>query len=295
MALACRPDLIIADEPTTALDVIVQAQILALLTGLVRERQISMIVISHDLSVLGETCDRLAVMYAGRMAEIGPSRQVLGAPRHPYTGHPVPRLPAHRRPRLTAGPGRAARRAARPAWRAHRLPVRAPVPRGDPRLPVPRGRAVGRRAGPRSRPASRFWTNTLPRRAVRRQARRRSPAHPGRPRSQDSSRAAAAAAPEHGPVLEARGLRVVFPGPAWPRPGPRGRRRQPGDRAGRDPRADRRVRLRQVHAGAGTGRTGAAEQRRGPLQRRRAAATRRRRSGSTAATSSSCSRTRRAH
>jgi peptide/nickel transport system ATP-binding protein len=85
MALACRPDLIIADEPTTALDVIVQAQILALLTGLVRERQISMIVISHDLSVLGETCDRLAIMYAGRMVEVGPSRQVLSEPRHPYT------------------------------------------------------------------------------------------------------------------------------------------------------------------------------------------------------------------
>jgi peptide/nickel transport system ATP-binding protein len=86
MALACRPDLIIADEPTTALDVIVQAQILALLTGLVRERQISMILISHDLSVLGETCDRLAIMYAGRMVEVGPSRQVLSEPRHPYTG-----------------------------------------------------------------------------------------------------------------------------------------------------------------------------------------------------------------
>jgi peptide/nickel transport system ATP-binding protein len=85
MALACQPDLIIADEPTTALDVIVQAQVLELLTGLIRERQISMIVISHDLSVLGETCDRLAIMYAGRIAETGPSRAVLGAPRHPYT------------------------------------------------------------------------------------------------------------------------------------------------------------------------------------------------------------------
>jgi peptide/nickel transport system ATP-binding protein len=85
MALACRPDLIIADEPTTALDVIVQAQVLTLLTGLVRERQISMLVISHDLSVLGETCDRLAVMYAGRLAEVGPSREVLSEPRHPYT------------------------------------------------------------------------------------------------------------------------------------------------------------------------------------------------------------------
>ena len=71
MALACRPDLIIADEPTTALDVIVQAQILALLTELVRERRIGMIVISHDLSVLGDTCELLAVMYAGKIVEIG--------------------------------------------------------------------------------------------------------------------------------------------------------------------------------------------------------------------------------
>jgi len=86
MALACQPDLIIADEPTTALDVIVQAQVLELLAGLVRDRHISMIVISHDLSVLGQTCDRLAIMYAGRIAETGPSREVLGSPRHPYTG-----------------------------------------------------------------------------------------------------------------------------------------------------------------------------------------------------------------
>jgi peptide/nickel transport system ATP-binding protein len=85
MALACRPDLIIADEPTTALDVIVQAQILTLLTGLVAERRISMIVISHDLSVLGQTCDRLAIMYAGRLVEAGPSQRVLSDPRHPYT------------------------------------------------------------------------------------------------------------------------------------------------------------------------------------------------------------------
>jgi peptide/nickel transport system ATP-binding protein len=85
MALACRPDLIIADEPTTALDVIVQAQILGLLTDIVRDRRIGMIMISHDLSVLGETCDRLAVMYAGRLVEHGPSREVLGVPQHPYT------------------------------------------------------------------------------------------------------------------------------------------------------------------------------------------------------------------
>ncbi len=85
MALACRPNLIIADEPTTALDVIVQAQILQLVTDLVRESHISMIMISHDLSVLADTCERLAVMYAGRIVEIGPSRQMIDEPRHPYT------------------------------------------------------------------------------------------------------------------------------------------------------------------------------------------------------------------
>jgi peptide/nickel transport system ATP-binding protein len=85
MALACGPDLVIADEPTTALDVIVQAQILTLLTDLVRDRGISLLMISHDLSVLAQTCDRLGVMYAGRLVETGPSRQVIGAPLHPYT------------------------------------------------------------------------------------------------------------------------------------------------------------------------------------------------------------------
>jgi peptide/nickel transport system ATP-binding protein len=86
MALACRPDLIIADEPTTALDVIVQGQVLALLAELVRESGIGMIVISHDLSVLAETCASLAVMYAGRIVEHGPSRALVRDPRHPYTG-----------------------------------------------------------------------------------------------------------------------------------------------------------------------------------------------------------------
>ncbi|HEY2273477.1 MAG TPA: ABC transporter ATP-binding protein [Jatrophihabitantaceae bacterium] len=85
MAMACRPNLIIADEPTTALDVIVQAQILTLLTDLVRESGIGMIMISHDLSVLAETCERLAVMYAGEIVEIGPSRSLIDDSQHPYT------------------------------------------------------------------------------------------------------------------------------------------------------------------------------------------------------------------
>ena len=85
MALACRPNLIIADEPTTALDVIVQAQILSLLTDLVRDSGIGMIMISHDLSVLAETCERLAIMYAGQIVEIGPSRNLVDDAQHPYT------------------------------------------------------------------------------------------------------------------------------------------------------------------------------------------------------------------
>ena len=85
MALACDPQLIIADEPTTALDVMVQAQVLDLVSRLVSELGIGLMMISHDLSVLASTCQRLAVMYAGRIIEQGPARQVLQAPAHPYT------------------------------------------------------------------------------------------------------------------------------------------------------------------------------------------------------------------
>jgi peptide/nickel transport system ATP-binding protein len=85
MALACRPDLIIADEPTTALDVMIQAQILRLLEQLISDHGISLLMISHDLSVLAETCDRLAVMYAGRIIEEGPADQVFSSPQHPYS------------------------------------------------------------------------------------------------------------------------------------------------------------------------------------------------------------------
>jgi oligopeptide/dipeptide ABC transporter ATP-binding protein len=85
MALACDPAIIIGDEPTTALDVMVQAQILELLEDLRAKLGLSMILITHDLSVLAETCDRVMVMYAGRVAEEGPVGRIYGAPRHPYT------------------------------------------------------------------------------------------------------------------------------------------------------------------------------------------------------------------
>ncbi|MER8237072.1 ABC transporter ATP-binding protein [Streptomyces sp. NPDC094049] len=84
MALACDPRLIVADEPTTALDVMIQAQILRLIEGLVAEQSISLLMISHDLAVLADTCDRLAVMYAGRVVEEGPARAVYEASEHPY-------------------------------------------------------------------------------------------------------------------------------------------------------------------------------------------------------------------
>jgi oligopeptide/dipeptide ABC transporter ATP-binding protein len=85
MALACDPAIIIGDEPTTALDVMVQAQILELLERLRHQLGLSLILITHDLSVIAETCDRVLVMYAGRLAEEGPVDVVFRRPRHPYT------------------------------------------------------------------------------------------------------------------------------------------------------------------------------------------------------------------
>ena len=85
VALACHPPLIIADEPTTALDVTVQAQVLDVLRGLCREFGVSLLLITHDLGVIAETADRVAVMYAGRLVEEGPVREVFSRPLHPYT------------------------------------------------------------------------------------------------------------------------------------------------------------------------------------------------------------------
>ncbi len=85
MALANDPDIIIADEPTTALDVTVQAQILSLLDDLRRDRGLAIVFITHDFGVVGQLCDRVAVMYAGRIVEEGPTQAGLDAPAHPYT------------------------------------------------------------------------------------------------------------------------------------------------------------------------------------------------------------------
>ena len=85
MAMITEPDLLIADEPTTALDVTVQRQILELLTRLQKETGMALLLISHDLAVVGEVCDRIVVMQKGRVVERGTTRQVLTQPEHPYT------------------------------------------------------------------------------------------------------------------------------------------------------------------------------------------------------------------
>jgi peptide/nickel transport system ATP-binding protein len=102
LALAGEPRLIVADEPTTALDVSIQAQIIQLLKRLCREHGAAVMLITHDMGVIAETCDRVAVMYAGRIVEIGPVAAVIHAPAHPYTAGLMGSIPAmdEDRPRL---------------------------------------------------------------------------------------------------------------------------------------------------------------------------------------------------
>ncbi len=108
MALACKPALLIADEPTTALDVTVQKQILALMRGLTANAGSAMLLITHDLGVVAQTADEVAVMYAGRIVEQGRAADVLTAPAHPYTTGLLRSRPGfadQKRPRLEAIPG----------------------------------------------------------------------------------------------------------------------------------------------------------------------------------------------
>jgi len=105
MALAARPKLLIADEPTTALDVTVQKQILDLLDRLRRELKLGLVFITHDLGVVAQVADRVAVMYAGRIVEEGPAAEVLRAPRHPYTQGLLAASPSLEKRKLTPIPG----------------------------------------------------------------------------------------------------------------------------------------------------------------------------------------------
>ncbi len=107
IAMASRPDLIIADEPTTALDVTIQAQVLTLMRRLVRQHGTALILITHDIALVGQFCDRICVMYAGRLVESGPKEAVIRRPAHPYTRGLIASIPGsqRRRRRLTQIPG----------------------------------------------------------------------------------------------------------------------------------------------------------------------------------------------
>lgn len=103
MALACKPSVVIADEPTTALDVTIQAQILELMQELQAEMGMAIVLITHDLGVIAEMCDDVVVMYAGRVAEAGPVERIFAAPSHPYTRGllaSIPRLEHQRKTKL---------------------------------------------------------------------------------------------------------------------------------------------------------------------------------------------------
>ena len=110
IALAPEPDLIIADEPTTALDVTIQAQVLELLSDVQHRFGMTLILIAHDLGVVAGTCDRVAVVYAGRVVEEGPADEIFAHPRHPYTAGLIgctPRLDRPRRGRMLSIAGTA--------------------------------------------------------------------------------------------------------------------------------------------------------------------------------------------
>ena len=142
IALACDPELLIADEPTTALDVTIQAQILDLMRELKRTSDAAIILITHDLGVVAEVCDEVAVMYAGEIVERAPAEALFEAPQHPYTVGLLASIP-----RLDLRADRLAvdrRRAARHDGAAGRLPLRRPLPvraGGMPRRAAAGGRA----------------------------------------------------------------------------------------------------------------------------------------------------------
>jgi len=143
LALCAEPRLIIADEPTTALDVSIQAQIIQLLKMLAREHGTAVMLITHDMGVIAETADRVAVMYAGRIAEIGPVREVIHAPRHPYTSGLMGSIP-----KVGAGAGK---RHARLVQIDGAMPRLNAIPSGcafNPRCPKRFGRCTAERPEP---------------------------------------------------------------------------------------------------------------------------------------------------
>ena len=153
LALACGPKLLIADEPTTALDVMVQAQVLELLAELQRDNGLALLFITHDLSVLTTTCERLAVMYAGRIVEDGPSEQVFAAPLHPYSAALARAFPTIGDPSSRMKPRGLAGDPPHPAVPAVGVPVPPALRAGDRGVRDDRRPAGHRRAGPAARRA----------------------------------------------------------------------------------------------------------------------------------------------
>ncbi|MBN9061699.1 MAG: methionine ABC transporter ATP-binding protein [Rhizobiales bacterium 65-9] len=146
LALCAEPDLVIADEPTTALDVSVQAQIIEVIKKLCRERGTAVMLITHDMGVIAETADRVAVMYAGRIAEIGPVRDVIKAPLHPYAAGlmgSIPSLESDGETRLVQIPGAMPRLSAIPPGCAFN--PRCPQVFGRCRVDRPEPKPVGNR------------------------------------------------------------------------------------------------------------------------------------------------------
>ena len=151
LALVLRPAFVVADEPTTALDVLVEAQIVQILNDLRRNFQTSLLLITHNVGIVAEACDRVAVMYAGRIVEQGRCAEVFKNPQHPYTrallrstiSLTTTGLQLH--PRRAAGPGRP----------AGRLPVPPALPGGDERVRRPRTRSTS--SGPAAVGSSAGW------------------------------------------------------------------------------------------------------------------------------------------
>jgi peptide/nickel transport system ATP-binding protein len=145
MALMCAPAILIADEPTTALDVTIQAQVLDLIDDLRRELGMAVVLITHDLGIVAERCDRVAVMYAGQVVELGRTGDVVADPRHPYTRGLIDALPRIEDPDRALVPieGRAPALEAAPTM--CRFLDRCPRAAAECRVPVPLGRLDGGR------------------------------------------------------------------------------------------------------------------------------------------------------
>ena len=196
LAVACEPRLLIADEPTTALDVMVQAQVLRLLEDLQRELGLAIIFITHDLSTLADICRRIAVMYAGRIVEEGPNDQVFADAAHPYTRALAAAFPVIGDPAFRMNPSGLPGDPPDPRAPAERLPVPPALPGGDRDLPAtPRGAVAGRATCARPR------ASTCPARRWPRDGRRAAPRGARPPRA----------------VSRARGRRRV-PWTAWTSP-----------------------------------------------------------------------------